>query len=320
MSTFRALALGLTLFFCAASLAAQAPGVAGRLAPSDTIYEVRLQDGSLLYARVVAAEPQRVELVTTAGVRLQVDRGQIRSASAVRGTVRPDGMVWPEDPNSTRLFFGPTGRALRAGDGYVGAFELFLPFVAVGVTDWMTIAAGTPIIPEVIGRVVYLAPRVQVVRTERVQLSTGVLAFVDLTEEGGDDPNTFGILYGAGTFGTRDHALSVGAGWGFFGSDVGNRPAFMLGGEARLNRRVKLITENYLVSFRTQRYDDRTRTIEDAVDHLGLIGAGIRIFGERLAGDLGLGLGVAEDEGDFTGGFACCIPLVNFVYNFGSGR
>jgi hypothetical protein len=311
MSTFPTLALGLTLFFCAVPLAAQSPGVIERLAPSDTIYEVRLQDGSLLYARVVAAEPQRVELVTTAGVRLQVDRAQIRSASAVRGTVRPDGMVWPEDPNSTRLFFGPTGRALRAGDGYVGAFELFLPFVAVGISDWVTIAAGTPIIPDVIGRVVYLAPRVQVVRTERVQLSTGVLAFLDLTAQGGrGEPDAIGIFFGAGTFGTRDRAVSVGAGWGFAGSDVNGRPAFMLGGETRLNRRVKLITENYLVSYRT--YD--WRTDGDEVAHQGLIGAGIRIFGERMAGDLGLGVGVGQD--DF-----CCVPLVNFVYNFGrSGR
>jgi hypothetical protein len=314
MGVRHVIATGIALFVCAWPLAAQAPGVADRLTPSDTIYEVRLQDGSVLYARVVAAEPQRIELETTAGVRLQVGRAQIRSASPVRGTVQPDGMVWPEDPNSTRLFFGPTGRALRQGDGYVGAFELFLPFVAVGLTDWITIAAGTPIIPEVIGRVAYLAPRIQVVRTERVQLSSGVLAFVDLTDEGGEDPNTLGILYGAGTFGTRDHALSVGAGWGFFGSDIESRPAFMLGGEARLNRRVKLISENYLVSYRTERYDYPTGTYRDDTEYLGLMGAGIRIFGERLAGDLGLGFGVGEAD------FGCCLPLVNFVYNFGGGR
>jgi hypothetical protein len=314
MSVRHIIAIGIAFFFSALPLAAQAPGVTDRLTPSDTIYEVRLQDGSLLYARVVSAEPQRIELETTAGVRVQVDRAQIRSASPVRGTVQPGGVVWPEDPNSTRLFFGPTGRALRQGDGYVGAFELFLPFVAVGINDWITIAAGTPIIPEVIGRVVYLAPRVQVVRTERVQLSTGMLAFVDLTDSGGSDPNTFGILFGAGTFGTRDHALSVGAGWGFAGSDVDGRPAFMLGGETRLNRRVKLITENYVVSFRDDEWDPQTNSYREGTSHLGLIGAGIRIFGERLAGDLGLGMGVGEDE------IGCCIPLVNFVYNFGSGR
>jgi hypothetical protein len=313
MCTRDTLVLALALFLGAVPLAAQAPAVTERLTPSDTVYEVRLQDGSLLYARVVAAAPQRIELMTTAGVRLVVDRAQIRSAGVVRGTVRPDGVVWAEDPNSTRLFFGPTGRALRKGDGYVGAFELFLPFVAVGVSDWFTIAAGTPIVPEVIGRVVYLAPRIQMVRTERVQLSSGVLAFVDLTDSEGSDPDVLGILFGAGTLGSRDHAVSVGAGWGFAGSDVSNRPAFMVGGEARLNRRVKLITENYVISYREETYG-WDGTVRDDVKHLGLLSGGVRTFGERLAGDLGLGFGAGEAE------FACCIPLVNFVYNFGRPR
>jgi hypothetical protein len=304
-----AFALGLALS-CVARLGAQTPSPGQGLTPGDTVYEVRLQDGSLFYARVAAAEPLRVSMVTTAGVRLEVDRAQIRSASPVRGTVRPDGVVWPEDPNSTRLFFGPTGRALRAGDGYIGAFELFLPFVAVGVNDWVTIAAGTPIVPEVIGRVIYLAPRVQFVRTERLHLSTGVLAFMDLTDGGSD---VLGILYGAGTWGSRDNALSFGAGWGFTGSDITNRPAFMLGGEARLNRRVKLITENYLISYRDYTYDFNGVEREE-VARLALIGGGIRIFGERVTGDLGLGFGVGEED------FGCCIPLVNFVYNFGTPR
>jgi hypothetical protein len=47
---------------------------------------------------------------------------------------------------------------------------------------------------------------------------------------------------------------------------------------------------------------------------VGLLGAGVRIFGERLAGDLGLGFGVGEAD------FSCCVPLVNFVYNLGTAR
>src|SRR5688500_9722945 len=171
--------------------------------PGDTVYEVRVQDGSILYGRIVESDQERVVLVTSSGLRIDLQRAQIRSLGPIRGAVRPDGEVWLDDPNSTRLFFGPTGRSLRAGDGYVGAFELFLPFVAVGLTDRITIAGGTPIIPEVIGRVVYLAPRIQIVRTERVHLSTGVLSFFDLTSSGEfDGPDAVGILFGAGTVGS----------------------------------------------------------------------------------------------------------------------
>jgi hypothetical protein len=285
----------------AAPAAGQVPDSAQLASDQETVYEVRLEDGSVLYGRIVAVAGTSVTMVTSGGVRIELQRAQIRAASPMRGTVRADGEIWPEDPNRTRLFFGPTGRALRAGEGYIGAFELFLPFVAVGLTDFLTIAGGTPIIPEAIGQVVYLAPRIQIVDTDRVQLSTGALAFFDLGDDA--DPGTLGILFGAGTFGSNDHALTAGAGWGFAGDEVSNRPAILFGGETRISRRVKLITENYYVS-----WDD------DDGDSITLFGAGIRIFGERMTGDLGLGFGGGAAD------FACCIPLVNFVYNFGSGR
>jgi hypothetical protein len=294
--------LALACAFGASPLSAQLPDSAQIASGGDTVYEVRLEDGSVLFGRIVAVEGLRVVVVTQGGVRLELTRAQISEARPVRGTVQADGEIWPEDPNRTRLFFGPTGRALRAGEGYLGAFELFLPFVAVGLTDFFTIAGGTPIIPEAIGRVIYLAPRLQILSTEDVQLSTGALAFFDLTDQS-DDPSTVGVLFGAATLGNDDQAVTLGAGWGFAGSDVSNQPALLIGGEARINRRVKLITENYFMSL-----DD------DDEDEILLLGAGIRIFGERLTGDLGLGFGGGAAD------FECCIPLVNFVYNFGPAR
>ena len=314
----RVLPLLLALAAVAVRGEAQVPDRIQQLAPSDTVYEVRLQDGSVIFGRVASAEAQRIVLTTQAGVRVELDRAQIRSASPIRGTVQEDGAVWLEDPNTTRLFFGPTGRTLRAGEGYIGAFELFLPFLAFGITDRVTIAGGTPIFPFGMGEVVYLAPKVQLVSSERAQLSTGVLAFFDLGLEG--DNETAGILYGAGTWGSRDNAVSAGAGWGFSGSKVENRPAFMLGGETRVSRRAKLITENYLISHRETVYDysaipenGSPPVLRDETRYLGLVGAGIRLFGERLTGDLGLGMALGDDVD-----FSCCIPLVNFVYNFGS--
>ena len=295
--------------------AAQVPAAA-RLVVSDTIYEVRLQDGSVFYGRVVSAEAQRVVLVSDSGVRVELDRAQIRSAAPVRGVVQSNGTVWLEDPNTTRLFFGPTGRTLRAGEGYIGAFELVLPFLSYGITDRITVAGGTPIIPELIGRVVYLAPKIQLIRSQRASFSTGVLAFFDIAddEDFEEETTVLGILYGAGTWGSSDNAVSAGAGWGFTGSEVENRPAFMLGGEARLSRRSKFITENYLITYQETDYDPMTgQPIHDRTGYTALLGGGLRLFGERLTGDLGLGL-VLSEESDFV----CCVPLVNFVYNFGS--
>lgn len=292
------------------------------LSVGEAVLEVRLRDGSTLFARVVEIDGDRVVLRTDAGTRIEVERAQIRSASPVRGTIR-DGEVWVEDPNRTRLLFGPTGRSLRAGEGYIGAFELIFPFAAFGLTDRITLAGGTPVLPFMMGDIVYLAPKVQLVSTERAQLSSGVLAFFNLTSDR-DDTETVGVAYGAGTWGSADDAVTAGAGWGFAGSDIQNHPVFLLGGETRLSRRLKLVTENYLISYENRVYQSPTMrpgdpyqepTFETEVERLGLLGLGLRFFGERLAGDLGLGMGVGGEDGTF-----CCVPIANFVYNFGGSR
>ena len=64
-----------------------------------------------------------------------------------------------------------------------------------------------------------------------------------------------------------------------------------LGGERRLNRRVKLVTENYHVGGVT------------------LASGGFRFLGESLSADLGLVVPLGEDE-------IFAFPIVNFVWKF----
>lgn len=298
----------------------QAQDPAASLVVGDSVFEIQLRDGSTLIARVEAVDGDRIVLRTQSGTRVEVDRAQIRSVSPLRGELR-NGELWRPDPNRTRLFFGPTGRSLRQGEGYVGAFELLFPFVAVGITDRVTLAGGTPILTGAMGEVMYLAPKVQLLSTPRAQVSTGVLAFFNLSAER-DETDVVGIAFGAGTWGSDDRAVTLGAGWGFAGSDVQNRPAFLVGGETRVSSRIKLISENYLISYENEVNDPVTTPDPNPqlrarveVERLGLLSAGVRFFGDRLAGDLGLGMGIGAGEGVF-----CCVPLVNVVYNFGRAR
>jgi hypothetical protein len=211
------------------------------------------------------------------------------------------GEFWPEDANRTRLFFAPTARPLARGEGYVAGYLLFFPFVGYGVTDRFTIAGGTPILPGIIGEVFYLAPKYTLVSRPGMDLALGTLAF--FTTSAVDD-GSVGVLYGVGTFGSDDRALTAGAGWGFAlgdeGGDISDEPVFVLAGEARTGRRTKLVSENWLAV--------------GGGEAFGILTGGVRIMGERLSGDLGLGMAVAD------GSLECCLPVLNFVVNFGGGR
>lgn len=273
--------------------AAQTDNVAAPIA-QDTVLEVRLSDGSVLFGRVTAQTADEVTLQTQGGATIRLRRDQVVSIGPLRGRV-VNGQVWREDPHATRLFFGPTARAVPQGEGYLGVYELFFPFVTYGVTDRFTISGGTPVVPEAIGQVFYLAPKYEVLRTPTASAAVGVLA---LFATGQEEFGSAGLLYGVGTFGGADRALTVGATVPFIAadgeSDVGDQPAFMVGGEARISRRTKFITENYFV----------------AGESGALVSGGVRFFGERLSADFGLGMGFADDDN------ACCLPLVNFVYSF----
>ena len=275
-----------TLVVPPVSVAAQDEAAA--LTPGEALLEIQLVDGSVLFARVAEAEGETIVLVTLGGARIEVERSQIRGVRSAEGRV-VDGEFWRKDPNLSRLFFTATGRTLDKGEAYLGTYLIVLPFFAVGVTDRFTIAAGAPL---TLGEVepFYLAPKLQVFRASKAEISVGTLVFFA-------DDDQVGIVYGVGTFGTDDRAITAGVGFGFAGDEFSSEPVAMIGGETRVSRRIKLITENYFLPGETG----------------VLFSGGIRILGQRFSTDLALGGFLGEDEG------FCCFPLINFSYAFGGG-
>jgi hypothetical protein len=243
---------------------------------------------------VVSETETTVVVLTRSGARVEVPVGQITSR---RQTVaRADGEVWPDDANVSRLFFSSTGRPVPKGEGYVSSFWLFFPFVGYGVTDRFTIAAGTPILPGAMGEIFYIAPKFTLYNEGNLSVSAGALSFF-LTKEIAE--GNAGILYGVGTYGSRDNAITLGAGWFYAATDdfsgTSNEPVFMIGGERRISRRVKLVTENWLA-------------VNPGIS--GMMSGGVRFIGDRLSADLGFA-GMTGVES------ACCLPVINFVWNFG---
>ena len=240
----------------------------------------------MIFARVVELDQERVVFETVGGARLDVERIAIEAVRPASGQV-VEGEFWAEDPGGTRLFFTSTGRSLRAGESYIGTYVVVLPFAAVGITDRFTIVGGAPIL---FGELepFYLGPKLQIVRQPEAQASIGTLAFFF-------DDEVVGVAYGVATFGNTDDALSAGIGYFYSGDEVLNEPAFMLGGETRVSRRIKLITENYV--------------LPDAVGVV--LSGGVRIIGDRFNTEVGAMGAIADGDG------GCCVPLINFSYSFG---
>jgi len=258
----------------------------GRAVRPITLYELILKDGSRIYGSVESENDAEVVFKTQAGAVVTARRDDIRSLRRLSGSII-NGEFQPPDPNATRLFFAPTARSLHKGQIYLGVFEFIMPFVQVGVTDRMSVGGGTPLVFGIDDweRPFWVTPKIQVVDTEGTQVAVGVLHAFDSDGDGG------GIAYTVVTRGNDAQSFTAGAGLAY-ANDGGRAGVLMVGGEARVRRNMKVITENYV-----WRGGD------------GLVSAGVRFFGDKLSADLALGVPLGQDE-------FFVFPILNFVYVF----
>ena len=261
-------------------------------APGETM-ELELRDGSRFYGQVESVADDTIVFRTVGGAQVTVSRADIVLLRRARGRINEASEFIPADPNATRLFFGPTGRGLAAGSGYVGVYELFMPFVQVGVTNRISVGGGTPLFfGGDTSHPFWFTPKVQVYTGTSAEVAVGVM---HITAFDDDEDYSVGIAYGVSTFGTSDRSITVGAGWGYTyeDDDSGGGAMGMVGGEYRVSRRLKVITENYVF------------------ENGGILSLGVRFIGDRLSADLALVLPVDGDD-------AFVFPMVNFVWTFGN--
>jgi hypothetical protein len=250
-----------------------------------TTYELTLKDGSRLYGSVEQEDDTSIVFRSVAGILITAPRADVESLRAVEGTLT-DGEFRPGDPNTTRLFFGPTARSLPKGQTYFGVYEFVMPSVQVGVTDRFSIGGGTPLFFgfDESERPFWITPKLQVVDTGRTQVAVGAFhTFVD--------GENFGIAYGVVTTGRVGASITAGAGYAY-SSDGGRGAVAMIGGERQASRHVAFVTENYIWK-----------------GGEGIVTGGVRFFGERLSADVGLAV-------PFGTGERFALPVVNFVYLF----
>ena len=246
-----------------------------------------LKDGSTIFGRFVSISGDTVSLQTRGAGMIQIPLASIKDLKQISDADFHEGAYWFPNPNSTRLFFAPTGQMLEQGEGYVSDYLLVFPGVAYGVTDNITIGGGVSLIPAAAeDQIYYLTPKIGVSVSENVHLATGVLF-------AGGRGGSGGIGYGVATFGNADASASIGAGYGFAGGKIESKPVAMVGGELRVSPRIGFVSENYLLP----------------ISHNNVLySAGIRFMGEKLTTDLALF--------NISGSDVIGIPFVDFVFRF----
>lgn len=269
-----ALAFGAVIRPAAASAQAGGP-VLAVASDSSARQLIKLRDGSTVLGRITQSWGDSARVESLAGT-LVVRRANVSSVQVIPASSIHDGVYWPADPNSTRLFFGPTARMLKKGEGYVANHWLFFMDGYGGVTDRFTLGAAMSMFPTdnfLKDNAYFVSPKVGVTQGERVNTAVGVWVggapFNDETERA----FTFGIAYGVATWGSPDASFTLGGGYGFAQGKLARNPMVMAGATRRLSRRVSFVTENWIFP---------------NVEEHPLVSAGLRAFGESISWDFGL--------------------------------
>jgi len=249
------------------------------------------EDGSSLVGRITWIGKDEIQFETDLGV-VTIPIAKIEGIQEVPKSSIKRGEYWFPDPNSTRLFFAPTGRNLKKGGGYFCSYYLFFPGVAYGITDNFSIGGGVSLFPgvDLSEQLFYFTPKFGLKVSSSFNFSAGALL---VRAPDGDESQLAGILYGMGTVGPADGSLTIGLGYGFVGSDFADRPVIVVGGNRRLSKEIAILSENWIIP-----------DMDTPVVSLGL-----RFFGKSLSGDFAL-INTLKDP-IFPG-----VPYTNFVYNF----
>jgi len=261
-----------------------------KIPPEDRTQILTLKDGSTLIGRISAVGASEISFQTKLG-ELKIPVESIRKIREVPASTIRNGQYWFPNPNATRLYFGPTARLLKRGEGYFADYELFFPALTVGVTDRVTLGGGMSIFPGagLDRQLFYLTPKVGIKSYGNLHWAAGtlVLKIPDVSQ-------VVGVLYSLGTFGTPDGSISAGLGYGFVGRHLADKPMIMIGGEKRLTRRLAFVTENWVVPG----------------GEAPVVSYGIRLMGEDLSVDLAF-FNILDEDAVFPG-----IPYIDLVFKF----
>ncbi len=235
---------------------------------------IKLRDGSTVLGRITQSWGDSARVESMAGTFV-VRRVNVASVKVVSASSIHDGVYWPDDPNATRLFFGPTARMLKQGEGYIANHWLFFMDGHGGVTDRFTLGGGMSLLPSdnfLKDNAYFLSPKIGITQGERLSTAVGVWLGGAPFNDDVDGDFTFGIAYGVATWGGPEGAFTLGGGYGFAEGKLARNPMVMAGGTRRLSKRLSFVTENWI--------------FPNVEDH-PLISLGLRTVGENVSWDFG---------------------------------
>ena len=274
------LALLLLAFGCLSQQSVQAQIDPNTVPAVGTMVRITMTDGSVYLGEIISQEQGVISLKTMNLGTLQVPTLNIERL---------------EDISAERM---------RKGEGYYQNIWVFFNAAHYGITKNIAIGGGFEFLSTFGAQtpIFFLSAKAGFPFGQRSSAGATIryLNIADLS--GNDNIDTDlagGVFLGTAqyTYGTSDHNLTAGIGYGVAGKEAADRPVFVLSGQTRIGKRMGLLSENYIIPV-------------DGVEAIFIYG--MRFMGERISFDL-----VFLNHPEIAKVIFIGIPMVDFVFKFG---
>jgi hypothetical protein len=264
----------------------------------DTIKsQIETVDGNQYIGIIIEQTAATIRIKTDKLGEISIPIKEIKRITQLTSIKSKDGTYWLENPQSTRYLWAPNGYSLKKGEGYYQNVWVLFNQAVYGITDHLT--AGVGVVPLFLfagtstPAWITLKYSIPVVKN-KINLAAGALMGTIIGEQG-----SAGILYGMGTFGSRDKNINIGLGWGIGNGQITSTPVINISGMIRTGANGYLITENYFVI--------------NSGDFVVLT----MIGGRRIIRHFGLDFGLFMPLGPGMNGFFAA-PWLGFTVPFGT--
>ena len=299
------LALLLLAFGCLSHQSVQAQIDPNSVPEVGTMVRLTMTDGSVYLGEIISHETGIIRLKTANLGTLQVPTINIKRLEDLSGEKMRKGQYWFENPSYNRYFLGQSAQPLRKGEGYYQNIWVFFNAAHYGITKNISVGGGFEFLSTFAAQtpIFFLSAKAGFPFGQRSSAGA-TIRYLNIADFGGDDDIETdlagGIFLGTAqyTYGTSDHNLTAGIGYGVAGKEAADRPVFVLSGQTRVGKRMGLLTENYIVP------------VDNGVEAIFIYG--MRFMGERISFDL-----VFLNHPEIAKVIFIGIPMVDFVFKFG---
>jgi hypothetical protein len=212
------------------------------------LFRIESIDGNEYLGYIIEQNSSSIRLKTSNIGVITLLLKDIKKQVEVKKEEIKDGRIWYENLQSTRYFWAPNGYGLQKGEAYYQNLWIFYNQYGYGFTNNFSMGVGLMPLFFFNGSPfpIWFVPKFSIpIVQNKINLGFGILAAKVIGGFEGDI--SFGIAYGVSTFGSRDYNISLGAGYGYFGSEWAKRPLILVGTMLRTGKKGYLMTENYFI-------------------------------------------------------------------------